>query len=84
MVYIVRGETHYAHLDDLYVISRCFIGRFEHQKLAEKKWDRKSHVIQAVTFWSLSWQSVNHPKGHKELARLWSLTASWPEFFLVP
>ena len=38
VVYIVRGETHYAHLDDLYMISRCFIDRFEHQKLAEKKW----------------------------------------------
>ena len=41
VVYIVKGETHYAHLDDLYVISRCFIDRFEHHKL---------QVIQAVTF----------------------------------
>ena len=30
------GKTHYAHLDDLYVISLCFISRFENKELANK------------------------------------------------
>ena len=35
--YIMQGgKTHYAHLHDLYVISLCFISRFEHQELANK------------------------------------------------